>query len=147
MKMFLSFLLLLAASAAHAQQYSIEWYKIAGGGGASTGATYQVTGTVGQPDAGSAMSGGQYSVTGGFWSLVAVVQTAGAPTLTITRSGNSVTVSWPLAANGFGLQQNNNVANPAGWSAYGGTVSTNNSVNSITLTPPTGTLFFRLMQP
>jgi hypothetical protein len=62
-----------------AQQYSIDWYKIAGGGGTSTGGTYQVSGTIGQPDASGAMTGGNYSVTGGFWSLISVVQTAGLP--------------------------------------------------------------------
>ena len=129
------------------QSYSLDWYKISGGGGASTGATYQVTGTIGQPDAGSAMSGGQYSVTGGFWSLIAVVQTAGAPKLTIAHSGNSVTVSWPLGSGGFALQQNSNVTNSAGWSPYGGTVSTNSSVSSVTISPPTGNLFFRLSHP
>jgi hypothetical protein len=128
------------------QQYSIDWYKVSGGGGTSTGAVYQVSGTVGQPEAGGAMSGGQYSVTGGFWSLIAVVQTAGAPTLTITHSGNSVTVSWPLGSGGYALQQNNSVANPAGWSPYGGTVSTNSGVCSITLTGPTGSQFYRLHQ-
>jgi hypothetical protein len=129
------------------QSYSIDWYKISGGGGTSTGATYQVTGTIGQPEAGSTMSGGQYSLTGGFWGLIAVVQTAGAPRLTITRSVNSVTVSWPVGSGGFVLQQNNNLANPASWSPYGGTVNTANGVSSITLTSPTGTLFFRLKTP
>ena len=33
---------------ATAQSYSIDWYKIAGGGGTSTGGTYQVSGTIGQ---------------------------------------------------------------------------------------------------
>ena len=63
---------------ARAQNYSIPWYKVAGGGGTSTGGTYPVSGTIGQPDAGGAMSGGNYSLTGGFWSLISVVQTAGA---------------------------------------------------------------------
>ncbi len=76
-----------------AQQYSIDWYKISGGGGTSTGATYQVTGTIGQPDASGAMTGGNYSLTGGFWALISVVQTAGLPNLTIVHSGNSVIVS------------------------------------------------------
>ena len=40
------------------QSYSIDWYKIAGGGGTSTGATYQVTGTIGQPDASGTLTGG-----------------------------------------------------------------------------------------
>jgi hypothetical protein len=44
---------------ATAQSYSIDWYKISGGGGTSTSATYQVTGTIGQPEAGSAMNGEQ----------------------------------------------------------------------------------------
>jgi hypothetical protein len=119
-------------------QYSIDWFKIAGGGGTSTGGVYSVSGTIGQHDAGNAMSGGQYSVTGGFWSLLAVVPTPGAPRLTITHSGSSVIVSWPAFPGGFTVQQNNNLANPGGWSPYGGTVSTNNGVNSITLTAPTG---------
>jgi hypothetical protein len=129
------------------QSYSIDWFKISGGGGASTGGVYTVGGTVGQADAGPSMSGGNYSLTGGFWSLVGAVQTTGAPTLTIARSGNTVTVSWPLNSSGFTLQQNSNLANPAGWSTYSGTTSTNNGVNSITLTPPVGNVFYRLYHP
>jgi hypothetical protein len=75
--------LLLALPTLHAQSYSIDWYKIAGGGGTSTGSVYSVSGTIGQPDAGMAMSGGGFSVSGGFWSLISVVQTAGLPNLTI----------------------------------------------------------------
>jgi len=48
-----------------AQNYAIDWWTIDGGGGTSTGGVYSVTGTIGQPDAGStAMTGGAYSVTG-----------------------------------------------------------------------------------
>src|SRR5208283_1100016 len=130
---------------AAAQNYSIDWYKVSGVGGTSTGGTYQVTGTIGQPDASSAMTGGNYSLTGGFWSLIAVAQTLGAPTLYISHSGNSVTVFWQNVS-GWTLQQNNNLATPASWSVSGG-VSTANGTNSITITPPTGNLFFRLANP
>ena len=41
-----------------AQSYSIDWYKIAVGGGTSTSILYSVSGTLGQPDASGAMSGG-----------------------------------------------------------------------------------------
>jgi hypothetical protein len=139
----LLWLALLFCQSTGAQSYSIDWYKIAGGGGTSTGATYQVTGTIGQPDASGAMSGGSYSLTGGFWSLIAVVQTPGLPNLTITHSGNSVIVSWPDTTS-CTLQTNNNLANAPGWNAYGGTVDTANGTNSITITPPVGYLFFRL---
>ena len=128
---------------ASGQSYSIDWYKIAGGGGTSTGATYQVSGTIGQPDAGGAMSGGNYSLTGGFWSLIAVVQTAGLPSLTITHSGSSVTVSWPNTGS-YTLQQNNNLAVPGGWATSGYSISMSNGTNSVTITPPVGNLFFRL---
>jgi len=32
-----------------AQSYTIDWYKIAGGGGTSTGGTQQVSGTIANP--------------------------------------------------------------------------------------------------
>ena len=100
------FLLMLGlATSLHAQSYSINWYKIAGGGGTSTGSVFSVSGTIGQPDASGAMTGGGYSLTGGFWSLINVVQTAGAPVLTISHSGNYVIVSWSLVADGFVLQR------------------------------------------
>ncbi len=85
-------LVLLWAQSASAQSYSIDWYKVSGGGGTSTGGTYQVSGTIGQHDAGGPMAGGNYSLTGGFWSLIAVVQTPGTPTLYISSSGSTVTV-------------------------------------------------------
>lgn len=127
------------------QQYTIDWYKISGGGGTSTGATYQATGTIGQPDASAAMTGGSYSLTGGFWSLIALVQSAGLPSLCIAHSGNSVIVSWPNTAS-CTLQSNGNLANTTGWASYGGTVNTVTGTNSVTITPPTGNLFFRLSQ-
>ena len=60
---------LLLGLFASAQNYSIDWYKIAGGGGVSTSAVYTVSGTIGQHDAGGPMIGGSYSLFGGFWSL------------------------------------------------------------------------------
>src|ERR1039458_10319279 len=137
---------LLIPGTGFAQSYSIDWYKIAGGGGTSTGGTYQVSGTIGQPDASGAMTGGSYSLTGGFWSLISVLQTAGLPNLTITQSGNSVIVSWPDTGS-YTLQQNSNLVATAGWTTSGYTITTSNGTNSITITPPTGNLFFRLSNP
>ena len=48
-------------------QFSIDWYTIDGGGGTSTGGTFELSGTIGQHDAG-VMSGGGYTLTGGYWS-------------------------------------------------------------------------------
>jgi hypothetical protein len=128
------------------QNYSIGWHKISGGGGTSTNGQYSVSGTIGQPDAGGAMSGGSYSLTGGFWSLVSAVQTPGAPALTITHTGNTVKISWPYPSTGWTLQQNNNLALSANWSSSGG-VSNDGMNNFITIAPPAGNLFFRLQHP
>ena len=129
-------------SRAQAQTYSIDWYTIDGGGGTSTGGVYAVSGTIGQPDAGGPMTGGNYSLTGGFWSLIAAVQTGGAPTLFISHSGNTVTVYWQDVS-GWSLQQNSNLTSFGGWSASSGG-TTSNGTNYLNITPPTGNLFFRL---
>ena len=145
MKKIILIISLLLPAVGFAQQYSIDWYKVAGGGGTSTGGTYQVSGTIGQPDAGGPMNGGNYSLTGGFWSLIAAVQTPGAPNLTIAFVGpNSVVVSWPNT--GSYLLQTNNDLNTSNWLGYGGTINTSNGTNSVTITPPMGNLFFRLKQ-
>ncbi len=133
-----------SAMAVPAQNYSIEWYEITGGGGASTGGTYQISGTIGQPEAGNAMSGGQFSVTGGFWSLLAVVQAEGLPNLTITQAGHSFSVWWPNTVT-CSLQQSTALA-PANWVTCGYPVTTNNGVCCITITQPAGSLFFRLQR-
>ncbi len=135
--------LIIQPSTASAQSYSIDWYKVSGGGGTSTGGVYAVSGTIGQHDAGGEMIGGNYSLTGGFWSLIAVVQTGGLPNLIITHSVNSVIVSWPNIGS-CTLQQNANLTLANGWTTCGYTITTANGTNSITISPPTGNLFFRL---
>jgi hypothetical protein len=137
-------LAVLFASRLIAQPYSVAWYKVAGGGGASTGATYQVTGTIGQHDAGVPMSGGNYYVTGGFWGLISVVQTPGSPTLTVKVTGpNTIVVSWPSASTGFLLQQNSDLST-ANWTTSGLSISDDGTNKSVTITSPAGNLFFRL---
>jgi len=122
-----------------AQQYSIDWHKIAGGGGTSTNSVYTLRGTVGQPDASGPMSGGKFSVTGGFWSFVNLVQTPGAPLLTITYIGNQAVVSWSPSASGWTLQTNTDLST-SNWGNYPGPILD----NSVTNAPPAGTVFFRL---
>jgi hypothetical protein len=125
-----------------AQTYSIDWSKVSGGGGTSTGGVYVVSGTIGQPDSGGPMTGGNYSVTGGFWSLISVVATPGAPALAISHTGGTVTVYWQNVS-GWSLQQNSSLTSPASWSASSG-MTTANGTNYLNLASPTGKLFFRL---
>jgi uncharacterized repeat protein (TIGR01451 family) len=61
-------ILALVPSIGTAQDLEIRWFTVDGGGGmTSSGGTFTVGGTIGQPDAGTQMTGGVFIVTGGFW--------------------------------------------------------------------------------
>jgi hypothetical protein len=128
------------------QSFSIDWYKVAGGGGTSTNGQYSLSGTIGQPDASSALSGGNYSVTGGYWALINVVQTPGTPTLYISRSGNVVTVYWQNVT-GWSLIQNTNLTTPVASWPFGNSPTLTGGTNYLNLTNAAGNLFFRLQHP
>jgi hypothetical protein len=145
MKKIILFLGLLFPAIGFAQQYTINWHKVAGGGGTSTNGSFQVSGTIGQPDASGLMAGGNYSVTGGFWSLISTVQMADVPSLKIVQNGpNSVIILWPDTGN-YTLQQNGNLAT-TNWVTSSYSITTTNGTISVTITPPVGNLFFRLRQ-
>ncbi len=92
--------------AAQAQSYAISSFTIDGGGGQSTGGVYSVSGTIGQADTGKA-SGGSYTLEGGFWSVISVFQTPGAPRLSMRLSPpGAVIISWPASSTGFELEEN-----------------------------------------
>jgi len=138
----------LQLSTAWADAYSIDWFTLDGGGGTSTGGVYSVSGTIGQPDAGGPLSGGQYSLTGGFWSLLSVVQTPGSPLLSIKLTAtNTALVSWPSPSTGFSLQQNTNGVGTVNWSNVLTAPTDNGTIKYIIVNPPTGSRFYRLIQP
>ncbi len=140
-------LLFVAACSVKAQTYSIDWSTIDGGGGTSTGGVYSVSGTIGQPDAGT-MSGGNFSLTGGYWSLLSIVQTPGAPLLSITLTTiNTVLISWPSPSTGFTLQQNTNGVSSVNWSDAPEMIQDNGTIKYLIVNPPTGNRFYRLKSP
>jgi hypothetical protein len=103
-----------------------------------------VSGTIGQPDAG-VLSGGNYTIVGGFWSAIAATPTSPAsPQLSVSVSGKNITISWPSSATGFTLQQNTSL-NSATWQTAQQTPSDNGTIRSISLTAPAGNMFYRLI--
>ena len=60
-----------AATAAFAQStggsYALERQVVAGGGGSSSGGAYALSGTIAQPEAHDASTGGTFALAGGFW--------------------------------------------------------------------------------
>ena len=147
MKLALGLLLIAtAACPANAQSYSINWHTIDGGGGTSTGGMFSVTGTIGQPDAGT-MSGGTYTLRGGFWGSTAAVQTPGAPYLrvTLTRT-NTALIWWEWSSTSWRLQATTNLV-PTGavWSDC--SYQTNGGTCCRLESPPSGRRFYRLQSP
>lgn len=122
MKTILAIVTTAVAVSASAQNYSIDWFTIDGGGGTSSGGVYSLSGTIGQPDAGATMSGGQYTLVGGFWALPFAIQEAGAPTLAIEPFGSSqARISWTPNTPGFVLQENVNLSTDTWVDAPSGT--------------------------
>jgi len=137
----------LTAAAQSAPNYSIAWYKVAGGGGTSTSAVYSVSGTIGQHDAGGPLVGGNFSLTGGYWSFP-TVQTPGAPSLGIVAtSPNTLMVYWPSPSTGFNLQVNTDLTT-ARWATPAETVQDNGTFRYIIIVSPApGQKFYRLIHP
>ena len=134
---------LTLALVANAQPCSISSSTIDGGGGTSTNGQYALSGTIGQPDAGTTLTNGQYSVMGGFWALPQALQTPGAPLLSITSAGlGQAQISWePDTGTDWVLQQTPTLS-PASWSDAP-TGTTNNIV--VPATDPAR--FYRLNKP
>lgn len=142
LQIFLVLLGLGLASTGLAQTYSINWSTIDGGGGTSTGGVYSVSGTIGQPDAGTTMTNGVYAVTGGFWALPTAVQTPGAPLLAIAAaSAGQATISWTPNTPGFVLQETLSLS-PTNW-----VNSPSGATNPIVLPATVPAKFYRLFKP
>ncbi len=127
-------------------QYSIDWSTVDGGGGTSTGGVYTVSGTIGQPDAGT-MSGGSFTLQGGFWGIIAAIQTTNAPYLWVMRTEtNTVCVWWAVSETSWQLQATTNLV--TGGSIWSLRSYTTNGANCIYVeSPPWGNRFYRLQQP
>jgi hypothetical protein len=135
------------SSAPARAQFSIDWFTIDGGGGTSTGGVYAVSGTIGQPDAGT-LAGGNFSIVGGFWGLLSLVQTPNAPLLSIALTAtNTAIISWPSSSTGFVLQQNTNDVASLNWSNVLTAPTDNGTIRYIIVNPPTGNRFYRLQRP
>jgi hypothetical protein len=79
-----------------------------------------------------------------FTTPLSTASVPGRPTLTVTRSGANVILTWPNSDICYGLESTTSLSSPV-WSAVSGTPTLNvsNSTKSFTL-PVSGTRFFRL---
>ena len=83
---------------------------------------------------------------GGFWGILAVVQTTNAPLLSIALTAtNTIVVWWPSPSTGWSLQQISNLET-TNWAAPPETVNDYGTSKFILIAPPTGNRFCRLFQ-
>lgn len=146
-----------------AQRYAIPWHSLASGGFSSSGGTYRIVATIGQPNAGSLSSmssstasrsktsGGTasagyavYQVVAGFGAIA--LQTQGAPALSLASTGGNYLFSWNAGSTGYALQQSSSLEPPGDWIDVDVPVVTNGNRCELQLPTPSGarTLFFRL---
>jgi hypothetical protein len=69
----------------------------------------------------------------------------GLPSLSISNAAQNVVISWPSPYTGFVLQQNSDLTT-TNWTSFDGTINSNSTTMSATITPAAGNLFFRLEQ-
>jgi hypothetical protein len=124
--------------------FQLEHAGVGQGGGTSSGGGYAVTGQIGGIGIGQSF-GGPFTLEGGSLAMFAVVQTAGAPQLTLTRVGNDVILSWPVTASGFGLEQAGSLAVPT-WGDPGITPVIVGDFYQVTVPAVGSSKFFRLQK-
>jgi hypothetical protein len=130
---------------AHAQPFALDWFTIDGGGGASTGGVYSVSGTIGQADAGT-MAGANFRLDGGFWGGIRLLQTPGAPWLSIKYGGTNAVISWPRSVEGFQLEETTALTSGT-WSATSQSVVDTSAEHTV-IVPAVGNIkCYRLRKP
>lgn len=143
-----AFWVMAALSLGGAEPYDVDWFTVDGGGGTSSNGPFSLAGTVAQPDAG-VMTGGAFSLEGGFWSFVAALQIPGGPLLSISVSNGFAVVSWPAPTDDWRLEYTAALApGSVQWTQIPPPYATNNLGiihHAEPLTP--GSRFFRLHKP
>lgn len=140
---------IIGGISAQAQDFSIDWFGLAGGGnGSSLGGDFELSATIGQPEAGG-MAGGDFSIIGGFWSIVAVEESPGSPTLSIRLSTAGVIISWPESGSaGFALEEASTLTGTASsWSSVNTIPQSSDGTISVSLHLSSGNHFYRLRKP
>lgn len=134
-------LICCAAPTLFGQSVVIDWFTLEGGG-TSTSGGYALSGSIGQPDAGR-MSGGNYGLQGGFWSVGAALQ---GPPLWIELSNRTVTVRWAGPATDWVLDRTATLSgSPIPWLQVPvGLYETNLSQVFIRVRAGAGNEFYRL---
>ena len=135
--------LLGSVISAQPQTFNLDWWTLDGGGDTSSGGGYSVSGTIGQPDAG-VMSGGSFSLVGGFWAGASTSEPTEVPRLSVEQTApNCVRIFWPSSAQGFVLQATPRL-NSTPWASITAAIVETNGCKQFLMAPSNGNHFYRL---
>jgi hypothetical protein len=142
MKKLIPVSIMLMAWRALAQNYSMDWSAIGGGGATASGGQYSLASTIGQAAAGGPATGGPYDANAGFGEV------PGGPELTIQFTvPDTIVISWPAPAMGcFALQEIANLSAPQ-WEDMAKSVTFADGVDQVTVTLTGKTQYYRLISP
>jgi hypothetical protein len=136
---------LLGTQSSPGQDFSIDAFSIEALSATSSGEGFILTGSIGEPES-DLMTGGEFSLKGGFWAVVTAVQTPGSPRLSVelTEAGN-VRIAWPEEYENYKLQQSFTLQ-IGSWTQVTNAPSAINGRLEVQLVPSGGQHFFRLQQ-
>ena len=141
---------LFLPGALHAQDFTLDWFAVAAGGGESSGGDFELSATIGEPAAGD-MAGVDFAISGGFWSIVTVVETPAAISLNVRLSDGYVIISWLESESaGFALEETAALAIATGdtfWTKVTVTPEASGGTKSVRLSLTAGNHFYRLHKP
>ncbi|HTL18101.1 MAG TPA: hypothetical protein VL793_12765 [Patescibacteria group bacterium] len=138
-------LLVLAANPSSAQNFSIDWFSINSGGGASAGGNFELRASIGEAGNGK-LSGGVFSIDAGYWAIESTQPLVIPPQLSIAATlTNTVVVSWPSSSTGFSLQQST-VLSSTSWTDVSVSPIDDGTIKLVVLPLSSNNLFLRLKQ-
>jgi hypothetical protein len=141
--------LLWPAAVGAAASLSIDWYTVDGGGGSSTAPGLELTGTIGQPDAGAVgTASGSFGIEGGFWGpYVEAAQSEAVPLAIRITNPDAILLSWPASGSDYRVQKT--YALPADWETLPTTpaIVEQECQIALPLNPADPPTFFRLKKP
>ena len=112
----------------------------------STGDTFSLVGTLGQPPP-LIVSGGSYTLSEVFFGVAVTIQQPGVPELTITQAGQTIVISWPAPSVGFELEAKDSMGADVPWHPTGLLVVLVGNENTVTVPARAEPQFFRLSSP
>jgi len=128
-----------------AQDFSLDWFAVAAGGGESSGGDFELSATIGEPATGD-MAGVDFAISGGFWNFV---ETPADLALKVSLASGNVVISWlQNGSAGFALEETAALAHPTTtWAAVNVAPQASNGTNRVQLPLASGNRFYRLHKP